>query len=61
MTIADISGLLRLPQRPLYRRLESLLKRFRAAFAAAGVEARDVAELIGDATCSPIWSDAARV
>jgi RNA polymerase sigma factor (sigma-70 family) len=50
MTIADISGLLRLPQRPLYRRLESLLKRLRAALAAAGIDARDVAELLGTAT-----------
>ncbi|HYI10892.1 MAG TPA: hypothetical protein VEK57_17665 [Thermoanaerobaculia bacterium] len=50
MTIADISGLLRLPQRPLYRRLESLLQRFRTAFARAGIEGRDVAGLIGDAT-----------
>jgi RNA polymerase sigma factor (sigma-70 family) len=50
MTIATISGLLRLPQRPLYRRLESLLKRFRSALAAAGVEARDVGDVIGDVT-----------
>src|SRR5215212_5402718 len=50
MTIADISGLLRLPQRPLYRRIESLLKRLRAALAAAEIDARDVADLIGDAT-----------
>lgn len=50
MTIAEISGLLRLPQRPLYRRRESLLQRFRAALAGAGIEARDVADLIGDVT-----------
>lgn len=50
MTIAQISGLLRLPQRPLYRRLESLLHRFRAALAGAGIDARDVAEVIGDMT-----------
>lgn len=50
MTIARISGLLRLPQRPLYRRVESLLQRFRAALAEAGIDARDVAELIGDVT-----------
>lgn len=50
LTFADISGLLRLPQRPLYRRRDALLARFRAAFAAAGIEASDVADLIGDAT-----------
>jgi RNA polymerase sigma factor (sigma-70 family) len=48
MTIAQISVLLRLPQRPLYRRLESLLQRLRAALAGAGIDARDVAELIGN-------------
>jgi len=50
MTIADISGLLRLPQRPLYRRLESLLRRFREALVTSGIDARDVADLIGSAT-----------
>jgi RNA polymerase sigma factor (sigma-70 family) len=50
MTLAAISGLLRLPQRPLYRRCESLLQRFRSAFERAGIEGRDVAGLIGDAT-----------
>lgn len=50
MTLAEISGLLRLPQRPLYRRRDALLARFRAAFAAAGIEAGEVADLIGDAT-----------
>jgi len=50
MTIADISGLLRLPQRPLYRRMESLLLRLRRALAGEGIDARDVADLIGSAT-----------
>lgn len=50
MTMPEISGLLRLPQRPLYRRRDALLARFRAAFAAAGIDASDVAGLIGDAT-----------
>jgi RNA polymerase sigma factor (sigma-70 family) len=50
MTIADISGLLRLPQRPLYRRLESLLQRFRRALIAEGIDARAVADLIGQVT-----------
>jgi RNA polymerase sigma factor (sigma-70 family) len=50
LTIADISGLLRLPQRPLYRRMDSLLKRLRAALVAEGIEGRDVADVIGSAT-----------
>jgi len=50
MTIADIAGLLRLPQRPLYRRLEALLQRFRAALAKAGVGSGDVRDLVGDVT-----------
>ena len=49
MSIADISRILRLPQRPLYRRLESLIERLRAAFAASGLDAREVAALIGEA------------
>jgi RNA polymerase sigma factor (sigma-70 family) len=50
ISIADISGLLRLPQRPLYRRVEALLRRFRDALAGAGIQAGDVADLIGSAT-----------
>jgi RNA polymerase sigma factor (sigma-70 family) len=50
MTIADISGLLWLPQRPLYRRVESLLLRLRKALVAESVEARDLGDLIGQAT-----------
>jgi RNA polymerase sigma factor (sigma-70 family) len=50
ISIADISGLLRLPQRPLYRRLQSLLQRFRKALTDTGIDARDAGELIGDAT-----------
>jgi len=49
MSIADISRMLRLPQRPLYRRIETLLQRLRGDIAAAGFEARDVTELIGAA------------
>ena len=48
MTIADISRMLRLPQRPLYRRLESLFARIRAALGAAGVDAQDLTALIGE-------------
>ena len=47
MSIADISRILRLPQRPLYRRLESLLARLRRALGEAEIDAADVEELIG--------------
>jgi RNA polymerase sigma factor (sigma-70 family) len=50
MTIADIAGLLQLPQRPLYRRLEALLQRFRTAFQSAGLRIEDVRDLLGDVT-----------
>ncbi|HUR83148.1 MAG TPA: sigma-70 family RNA polymerase sigma factor [Thermoanaerobaculia bacterium] len=46
MKIADISRMLRLPQRPLYRRIEGLLERFRASLAAAGVEGSAAANLL---------------
>jgi RNA polymerase sigma factor for flagellar operon FliA len=46
MKIADISRMLRLPQRPLYRRIEALLERFRASLAAAGVDGRAAADLL---------------
>ena len=49
MSIADISRVLRLPQRPLYRRLESLIERLRAALQGAGLDSRDVTALIGEA------------
>lgn len=48
MSIADISRMLRLPQRPLYRRLESLMARLRAALDEAGLDSGDVAALIGE-------------
>jgi RNA polymerase sigma factor (sigma-70 family) len=47
MSIADISRMTRLPQRPLYRRMESLLRRLRAALAEGGVDAATAADLIG--------------
>lgn len=46
MSIADISRMLRLPQRPLYRRLEALLARLRKELIGAGINARDAEELI---------------
>ena len=47
MSIADISRMLRQPQRPLYRRIEALLRQIRAALAEAGIDSRSVGELIG--------------
>lgn len=49
MSIADCSRMLRLPQRPLYRRLESLMQRLRRALTAAGVDASTAAGMIGSA------------
>ena len=50
MAVSDISRMLRLPQRPLYRRLESLLARLRSALGDAGLDSAAVSELIGSAT-----------
>ena len=47
LSVADISRMLRIPQRPLYRRLELLLQQLGRALKSAGIDARDVAELIG--------------
>lgn len=46
MKISDISRMMRLPQRPLYRRLDGLLGRFRAALASAGVDGSAAADLL---------------
>jgi len=50
MSIADISRMIRLPQRPLYRRIERVLEQLRDALVAAGLDASSVADLIGDAS-----------
>ncbi|HEV7426515.1 MAG TPA: sigma-70 family RNA polymerase sigma factor [Thermoanaerobaculia bacterium] len=47
MSIADISRILRLPQQPLYRRLEKLLARLRSALVAAGFDTASATDLIG--------------
>ena len=47
MSIADISRMMRLPQRPLYRRIEALLRQLRQALESAGVDNRSAAGLIG--------------
>jgi RNA polymerase sigma factor (sigma-70 family) len=46
MKISDISRMLRLPQRPLYRRIEALLDRFRASLATAGVDGSAALDLL---------------
>jgi RNA polymerase sigma factor (sigma-70 family) len=47
MSLADVARMLRLPQRPLYRRIESIVGRLRSALRGAGIKAGDVEELIG--------------
>lgn len=47
MSVADVSRMLRLPQRPMYRRMESVLERLRRALHDAGLDAGSVQELIG--------------
>jgi RNA polymerase sigma factor for flagellar operon FliA len=49
MSIADISRMLRLPQRPLYRRIESMLTALRQALTNADLDAATLAEVIGSA------------
>jgi hypothetical protein len=46
MNVSDIARVMRLPQRPLYRRLEALLGRLRTALTEAGIDAMDAAALI---------------
>jgi len=47
MKIADVARIMDLPQRPLYRRIEAILDRFRQAIRAAAIDPRDVEALIG--------------
>lgn len=49
MSVADISRMLRLPQRPLYRRLDALLQRLSGALIAAGIDVQTAESLIGSA------------
>jgi RNA polymerase sigma factor (sigma-70 family) len=48
-SIADVSRMMRLPQRPLYRRLEHALARLRGALEKAGIDARAMPDLLGGA------------
>lgn len=47
MTIADISRMMQVAQRPLYRRLESLLAQLRGALTGAGIDRAAVSDLVG--------------
>ena len=47
-TLADVSRALHLKQRPLYRRVERLLKRLRKALEEAGFTAGEIGELLGE-------------
>ena len=47
MSIADISRMMQLPQRPLYRKLDALLGQLRGALTAAGIDAAAAEELVG--------------
>jgi RNA polymerase sigma factor for flagellar operon FliA len=49
MTLADISRALRLPQRPLYRRIERLHEELRKALTRNGIDVSTVGDLIGAA------------
>jgi RNA polymerase sigma factor (sigma-70 family) len=46
VSIADISRMLRLPQRPLYRRIESLLGKLRLRLAGEGIDASAIADVL---------------
>ena len=48
-SIADVSRMMRLPQRPLYRRLEQALARLRGALENAGIDARAMPDLLAGA------------
>ena len=49
MSVADIARMLRLPQRPLYRRLDALLQQLRRSLIAAGIDVATAENLIGAA------------
>jgi len=50
ISIADISRMLRLPQRPLYRRIEATLATLRRQLAASGIHADSLEALLGTAS-----------
>src|SRR6185436_11612165 len=48
MNVSDISRMLRIPQRPLYRRMDRLLGALRDALVANGLDSGALLELIGN-------------
>ncbi|HYI08123.1 MAG TPA: sigma-70 family RNA polymerase sigma factor [Thermoanaerobaculia bacterium] len=54
MSVADISRMTRLPQRPLYRRLEDLLGRLRRALVRSGISVRDAGAVIAAASSADL-------
>jgi RNA polymerase sigma factor for flagellar operon FliA len=50
LAISEVSRMLRLPQRPLYRRIEALLERLRRVLLKAGVDAAALRQILGSAT-----------
>lgn len=52
MSIADIARMLRLPQRPLYRRIEALIARLRRVLVAAGIDHNAAESLIGSSVAA---------
>ena len=54
MSVADVSRALRIPQRPLYRRLESLLGTLRGVLRASRIDASAAADLIGASASTPL-------
>lgn len=50
LSVSEIARMLRLPQRPLYRRIEVLLHRLRGALLAAGVDASAALDIISTAS-----------
>lgn len=47
LTIADISRMMQVPQRPLYRRLDALLNRLRGVLVDAGIDRATASDLVG--------------
>lgn len=52
MSVADIARVLRVEQKPLYRRLECIQATLRAALESRGVDRMRAIEILGDATAS---------
>jgi RNA polymerase sigma factor (sigma-70 family) len=50
MSIADVARMMNVPQRPLYRRIEALLKQLRERLLAAGIDAAALDGIIGSST-----------